>query len=64
LRRSCTTAWKKVMPKRSLCQSRGLAHESHCDSLSVAHVPLRLARMPLGGSNVILIEFWSTGTGK
>jgi hypothetical protein len=64
-RRSCTTAWKKVRPKSSFFHSYGLvAMFSKSACVIAAHVPMRLARMPLGGSKVSLHDVCSTGVGK
>mmetsp|Transcript_60210 Transcript_60210/g.148097 ORF Transcript_60210/g.148097 Transcript_60210/m.148097 type:complete len:402 (-) Transcript_60210:75-1280(-) len=78
LRRSCTTAWKKASPTNSFFQyllSRfalsgsasspsSVPNSSHSCSPSVVKVPIRLARMPLGGSYVSLMPFCSTATGN
>ena len=55
VRTSCTTAWKKQRPKRRRFHAAGCAQSSNHASLIAPKEPMRFARMPLGGSFVILM---------
>eukprot|EP00966_Prymnesium_polylepis_P097132 2249776-Prymnesium_polylepis.1 len=57
LRRSHTTEWKKQSEKTIALSSDCLPHPSHTDSLNDAYARSMLARRPLGGSFVNLMEF-------
>ena len=64
LSRSRTVAWKKHSPKSSFLNSPGRVHESNQSGSIVWYEPSRFARMPLGGSFVILTPFWRMNAGK
>mmetsp|Transcript_79582 Transcript_79582/g.125524 ORF Transcript_79582/g.125524 Transcript_79582/m.125524 type:complete len:261 (-) Transcript_79582:1368-2150(-) len=63
-RRSCTTAWKKQKPNRSVLKISGLFDSSQALSVMELYDRSKLARSPAGGSFVILTPFCNTCTGK
>mmetsp|Transcript_19245 Transcript_19245/g.73653 ORF Transcript_19245/g.73653 Transcript_19245/m.73653 type:complete len:540 (-) Transcript_19245:5059-6678(-) len=65
--RSRTMAWKKQRPNSSFLNARGFRLQPSNHSGSAASrlkLPMSEARIPLGGSMVILTPFWSTETGN
>ena len=64
LRRSKMTAWKKASEKISNLYYCRLVHESYSFSEMSLYVLSKFAFRPFGGSLVILMLDWSTGTGN
>ena len=64
LHRSMMEAWKKQREYNRYLNAWGWAEDSNHSSSNVKYEPIKEARMPLGGSLVILMELCSTGTGN
>jgi hypothetical protein len=64
LRRSCSSAWKKQMPKRSFLNGISFGCDDIHASVYGTYEILMFALMPRGGSHVILTEFCRIDTGK
>ena len=61
---SYTIAWKKQKPNNRYLTASGFVQSSTSFQSMASYVPSTFYLRPLGGSSVILTEFYNTETGK